>query len=319
MKHFFLKTSFDDLDQFSHAVHAWDLDFRQLDRGEFKAELLQLIIDNSLVSYARLNRCFDQRGSIPPGKWTFAIFSEQSSSIIWHEQEVSNNTIVVYKPGSEIDCVSLPDFEVYTLSFQESFLNEIGTKLGLPEIKKLVNNADSFECSLRGLAVIRGKLHQVVNAVNSGTSQIDTNSLMQSLDVELAEQILLILSRSYPNKNTSTGLRKRAIQRTKVYLTEFPFETHTVSQLCSIAGVSERTLQYAFLEHYGVSPKTYLKNIRLNGVRRELWKSNQHVSRVNEVAGSWGFWHMGQFAADYQKLFGELPSDTLKRGNYLSR
>jgi len=319
MKHFFLKTSFDDFDQLSHAVHAWDLDFRQLDMGECKAELLQFANGNILLGNARFNRRIDQRGSAPPENWTFAIFSAQSSSIIWHEQEIPNNSIIVYKPGSEIDCISRPGFEVYTLSFPEDFLNEIGAKLGLAEIRKLVNGSDNFEYDLRGLAVIRGKLHQVVNAVNSGTSQIDTSSLMQSLDVELAEQILLILSRSYPNKNTSTGLRKRAIQRTKAYLTDFPFETHTVSQLCNIAGVSERTLQYAFLEHYGVSPKTYLKNIRLNGARRELWKSNPHVSRVNEVAGSWSFWHMGQFAKDYRKLFGELPSDTLKRGNYLSR
>jgi len=30
------------------------------------------------------------------------------------------------------------------------------------------------------------------------------------------------------------------------------------------------------------------------------------------VANAWGFWHMGQFARDYRRLFGELPSDTLR-------
>ena len=28
------------------------------------------------------------------------------------------------------------------------------------------------------------------------------------------------------------------------------------------------------------------------------------------VAHRWGFWHMGQFARDYRRLFGELPSET---------
>ena len=35
--------------------------------------------------------------------------------------------------------------------------------------------------------------------------------------------------------------------------------------------------------------------------------------KVADVANEWGFWHMGGFAADYRKLFGELPSTTLNR------
>ncbi|MCZ0400693.1 hypothetical protein OZI03_24655, partial [Escherichia coli] len=27
----------------------------------------------------------------------------------------------------------------------------------------------------------------------------------------------------------------------------------------------------------------------------------------------WGFWHLGQFATDYQRLFNEKPSETLSR------
>jgi AraC family ethanolamine operon transcriptional activator len=33
---------------------------------------------------------------------------------------------------------------------------------------------------------------------------------------------------------------------------------------------------------------------------------------VHEIARRWGFWHIGEFAADYRRLFGELPSQTFK-------
>jgi AraC-like DNA-binding protein len=33
---------------------------------------------------------------------------------------------------------------------------------------------------------------------------------------------------------------------------------------------------------------------------------------VNEIAARWGFDHAGNFAADYRRLFGELPSQTLR-------
>jgi AraC family ethanolamine operon transcriptional activator len=87
-----------------------------------------------------------------------------------------------------------------------------------------------------------------------------------------------------------------------------------VPDVCRAAGVSWRTLDYAFREEFGVTPKAYLKSIRLNGVRRELRRAAQPVV-ISDVANRWGFWHMGQFAADYRKLFGELPSETLARVN----
>jgi AraC family ethanolamine operon transcriptional activator len=33
---------------------------------------------------------------------------------------------------------------------------------------------------------------------------------------------------------------------------------------------------------------------------------------IQDIASHWGFWHLSQFAQDYKKLFGELPSATLK-------
>jgi len=34
---------------------------------------------------------------------------------------------------------------------------------------------------------------------------------------------------------------------------------------------------------------------------------------VGDVAARWGFWHLSRFAADYSRLFGELPSATRAR------
>ncbi len=35
--------------------------------------------------------------------------------------------------------------------------------------------------------------------------------------------------------------------------------------------------------------------------------------RIADIANRYGFWHMGQFAADYRRMFAELPSETWKR------
>jgi AraC family ethanolamine operon transcriptional activator len=41
-------------------------------------------------------------------------------------------------------------------------------------------------------------------------------------------------------------------------------------------------------------------------------KTAPDKATVLEIAQRWGFWHTGEFAAAYRRLFGELPSKTLK-------
>ncbi|MFV2073945.1 MAG: helix-turn-helix domain-containing protein, partial [Thermoanaerobaculales bacterium] len=48
---------------------------------------------------------------------------------------------------------------------------------------------------------------------------------------------------------------------------------------------------------------------------RRALRSATQPTLVTDVANSWGFWHMGQFAADYRRQFGELPSETLRRAS----
>jgi AraC family ethanolamine operon transcriptional activator len=55
----------------------------------------------------------------------------------------------------------------------------------------------------------------------------------------------------------------------------------------------------------------YFKAGRLNAVRQELKAAAADTATVHEIAQRWGFWHTGEFAAAYRRLFGELPSQTL--------
>jgi AraC family transcriptional regulator, ethanolamine operon transcriptional activator len=311
MKNLFMKESFNDFDALSHAVQDWDLDFRQLDTGPLHAEILQFSRTNSLIGHARFSRRFDQRGAAPPGLWTFGIFSRRCPSLVWHVNEIENSYVVIYKPGSEIDCVSKPGFEVFTLSCPEEHLQKIAQHRGLPEVQKLANGVDHLWVSAKNLSVIRFLIRKMI--LTAEEPETLGSSALTYYEDEIFGLILSILNNSQPVQNVSSLSGKRAIKKIKDFLTAHPNEVITISKLCTIGGVSARTLQYAFLEHYGISPKTYLIYYRLNGARRDLWISDPGTSRVNNIAIFWGFWHMGQFAADYRKLFGELPSETLQR------
>jgi AraC-like DNA-binding protein len=50
----------------------------------------------------------------------------------------------------------------------------------------------------------------------------------------------------------------------------------------------------------------------MQAVRKELLEGPE-PDDVTRIAERWGFTHLGRFASNYQKIFGEKPSQTLKR------
>lgn len=88
-------------------------------------------------------------------------------------------------------------------------------------------------------------------------------------------------------------------------------EMPRIGQLCKSVGVSERTLEYAFLERYQLTPKSYINATLLNKVNKELARNKDQM--ISEIATKYGFWHMGQFAADFKKQFGILPSSIFNK------
>lgn len=86
-------------------------------------------------------------------------------------------------------------------------------------------------------------------------------------------------------------------------------------QLALALGLSLRTLHNACMHGSGHSPGQLLKLLRLNRARRELLQFHHGQKTVAELAHSHGFTELGRFAGEYRKIFGELPSETLRLRN----
>lgn len=86
-----------------------------------------------------------------------------------------------------------------------------------------------------------------------------------------------------------------------------------VTDLCQAAGVSERTLEYAFKEITGLTPTAYIKQLRLHRVYQSLLHAAPGTTTVSKEAQRWGFWHFSELSKTYKKCFHELPSETLLR------
>jgi len=92
-----------------------------------------------------------------------------------------------------------------------------------------------------------------------------------------------------------------------------------VTDLCTAAGVSERSLEYAFKGIMGMTPVAYLTRVRLHRVRQALVAATPGSTTVSAEALNGGFWHFGEFSRAYRDCFGELPSETLRRAVAASR
>jgi transcriptional regulator GlxA family with amidase domain len=115
------------------------------------------------------------------------------------------------------------------------------------------------------------------------------------------------------------GTHERRLRRAQQQLLARVDRPFRLSELAEVTHCSERTLQVAFMQAYGVGPMEWFRVIRLKAVHRELRDGGSRDTRITEVAMRWGFSHLGRFSAEYRKLFGEKPIETLERSRTATR
>ena len=309
-----LTRNFGDIDELEENLQGWNLSLTQLDRGPFSGKLLQVSGEEFQFNSFNISCRHEQRGSPPPGFKTFGILSPTSPPITFQNRQLDQKGIGVFSSEKEVDVQAPPGWEAFGLSFTEDLLVSVSQRMGLPPWEDMLAQKDFAVCHPEVLFRLKSWLQSVRQQVSPGSGHPLSKHFMEQVVFELPRRFLNTMASSY-HITFRQPLRKRdrAIKKIKEFLAEFPNRPPTIADLCEVAQVSERTLEYAFQDRYGVTPNIYLRFYRINGAHKVLRAADSASTTVTKVATDWGFWHFGRFASHYRKLFGQLPSYTLKK------
>jgi AraC family ethanolamine operon transcriptional activator len=107
--------------------------------------------------------------------------------------------------------------------------------------------------------------------------------------------------------------RQEVLSRCRAVIEKNRGKPIVVGDLAAAVGVSERTLRTVFNECFGMGPARYLQLRELHELRRRLRDADADTANVTNLMAECGVWEFGRCAQRYRALFGELPSQTLKK------
>jgi len=102
-----------------------------------------------------------------------------------------------------------------------------------------------------------------------------------------------------------------AIRRARDFIKAHAAEPMRMSKVAADLGLPMRTLQDNFRRLFGLSPRAWLLECRLENAHKRLTLPDRPTS-VARVAYDCGFGDLSGFSARYRKKYGELPSETLR-------
>jgi AraC-like DNA-binding protein len=301
---FIVDHEFGDVDELAEVTKAWDLDFRQLNRGGFEGSVRQAVTGPIHLADTRLEGVLHQRGTTPTDVWTFCFPGHHEMEFRWRGHPVGADDLLIHQPGGEFESISKHDFELLLISVSREHLEAASRRLGLSVSERALKGMEITNCAPEIVSNLRLLVKTALGILVQG------HTLPRVVEQNASDLLIQGLADGgIPDRRPPKSRQQRLVDAAIRIARERAHEIHSVKDLCRESGASERTLRRGFNERFGIPPKSYLQAQRLIGVRRDLLASSQGET-ITDIANRWGLWHMGQFAKDYRQKFGELPSET---------
>jgi AraC-like DNA-binding protein len=127
------------------------------------------------------------------------------------------------------------------------------------------------------------------------------------------EQILLGFPSVQARIVASTEVASaRSVRLAMQYMRDHLGEPISITELATAVSVAPRSLQLAFRKELDNTVTGTLREMRLGHARKLLVSQDPRFGTVTQVAHAVGMGHLGNFAVEYRRLFGESPSAALR-------
>lgn len=308
--------NFQDVHLHAASVHDWEQTYSQLSPGLVRSSLCQIEGGRFQFFRERINQRLVQHGQAPRDRVCFALPLSVPGTARMQGREADERSIFILNGGEEflfhmpqgMDMLSITfDRETFERTLEESpWSGEFRQWLRQPVLR--VPEGRLARCRER-LLFLLGRSIEEADASSPGQAE-------EELERDLLEELTCLLADPGFDRTqrlaSSPGsfIVEKCHQMTLSQRQAPP----SVIDLCARLRISRRTVQNSFRAVTQTTPVNYIRCIRLNGVRRELLGSRPGELSIGDAASRWGFFHLSHFAADYQALFGELPSQTHRAG-----
>jgi AraC family transcriptional regulator, ethanolamine operon transcriptional activator len=313
--HSYRKLSALDVDEHAGNLAKWDQRYDQVSLGSFRGTLSELWMGDMQIFREITTQSVLEQGQAWAGARLFGVPMAMHGSGSFCDRPLQSDSIFSFAPSTEFSLHSPKEFDVIGIAVKEEDYQQAAASFADAGSKRLLSDHPAVMCCPSGLAELRLFLDSLFDALDGNSANLSHPMVQKTLRSALMGHICdAIQSASdMPAPPPSYQARKAVVERARHFVLANRHNTVTIAELCKALNTSRRTMQYCFQEVLNASPVQYLRAIRLNRVRRELRSGNPAVTQVQDVAARWGFWHLSHFACDYRAMFGELPSDTLRR------
>lgn len=289
-------------------AEGWQLDYCQIDPGDLTARISTRNFGAVSVIQKRVSLRVEVVGRSPSDHMT--LITPVSGNSMWvNGRSIDENQALLLGPDARLHFVAgpaaliqmrVPCALLYQYGLSDSWVSTSSSRAGTFFLDMRTDRTRSLRRLMRD-TIFRGRNRD-------GCHHIER---------QFAELTFEIIDDAIKRQGKPDKIADRESWRTINRACEFIWANQhrpiSLADICDHAIASVSKLERTFRRELDVSPGNYVRARRLSAINRALCGAVAPDSKVSALALDHGFRHLGRFAADYRRHFGELPSETLRR------
>jgi AraC-like DNA-binding protein len=306
-----VRMDFGNIEDFRQCIRGAELEVVQLKPGRFTGSMVFSSVGDLLLSAGQFKSAVRSRGRFSDKHITFGTCAGDGSPVSQWNLDALPGDVFFMPAGAEQEGRAAGLQFYLTVSLGVNAFDTLGPLLGA------LRDSASWESPrrYRALPLVRARiaehLKSLVSRAGSADPSISGRPLAMLQHSLLLPFLIGMVESDDPSSRRIAQPGASLVRKVEDLIAEQPAQS--VIDICHGVGVSLRTLQRAFHRDLGIGPTRYLAVRRLASARNALLAADPDETTVTAIAVDHGFWELGRFAGYYRQMFGESPSETLRR------